>query len=87
MVETGFLVKAMQNIISFLSETRFLRSYGDWCNILGKIDILHDVRGVIRGGGRVYLICLLPGKSLANPPLQVIDRVARCQLKPTTKLE
>jgi hypothetical protein len=28
-------------------------------------------RGVIGGGGRVYLTCLLPLKSLANPPLQV----------------
>jgi Domain of unknown function (DUF4347) len=38
---------------------------------------------VICGVGRVYLTCLLPSKSLANPPLQFFEIGAISDLKPT----
>jgi Domain of unknown function (DUF4347)/FG-GAP-like repeat/RTX calcium-binding nonapeptide repeat (4 copies)/Calx-beta domain len=38
---------------------------------------------VICGVGRVYLTCLLPSKSLANPPLQIFEIGAISDLKPT----
>jgi hypothetical protein len=39
------------------------------------------IKEIIRGGGRVYLTCLQALKSLANPPLQLIENGARSQFK------